>query len=89
VSSDTSIEHCRPVSYTSVYLLAWLKAFLTNSTQAVKICNCILSSISITSGVPQSSVLGLLLFLFYINDITDIAAGLDVNLKLFADDAKL
>lgn len=70
-------------------LLEWIKAFLKDRTQAVKIDNCISSNIAITSGVPQGSVLGPLLFLLYINDITDIAAGLDVNLKLFADDAKL
>jgi len=70
-------------------LFAWLKSFLTSGTQAVKICNCISNNISITSGVPQGNLLGPLLCLLYINDITDIAAGLDVNLKLFADDAKL
>ena len=70
-------------------LLEWLKAFLTDRTQTVKIRNRISSNISITSGVPQGSVLGPLLFLLHINDITDIAVGLDVNLKLFADDAKL
>ena len=33
-------------------------------------------------------MLGPLLIFLYINDITDIAVGLDVNLILFADDAK-
>jgi len=45
---------------------------------------------SITSGVPQGSVfIDPLLFLLHVKDIIYIAVGLDVNLKLFADDAKL
>ena len=89
-----SVSHQKLISKIESYgiqgdLLEWLKAFLTNRTQAVRIHNCISDNISITSGVPQGSVLGPLLFLLYINDITDIAEGLDVNLKLFADDAKL
>ena len=43
----------------------------------------------IKSGVPQVSVLGPILFLLYINDITDIFPGPTTVIKLYADDAKL
>ena len=38
--------------------------------------------------MPQGSVLGSLLFLLYINDITDLFPG-HVSIKLFADDIKI
>ena len=40
----------------------------------------------VKAGVPQSSFLGLLLFLVYINNLPE---GLTRNVKLFADDTSL
>ena len=41
---------------------------------------------SLKAGVPQGSVLGPLLFLIYINDLTD---NISSDMRLFADDSSL
>ena len=68
--------------------LKWINAFLTNRTQKVKVGSHMSSSSIVTSGVPQGSVLGPVLFLIFINDICNLP-NFDVNMKLFADDVKL
>ena len=67
-------------------LLSTLTDFLTLRKQRV-VLNGELSSLSnIDSGVPQGSILDPLLFLIYINDLSE---GLTTNAKLFADDVSL
>jgi ribonucleases P/MRP protein subunit RPP40 len=43
----------------------------------------------VLSGVPQGSVLGPILFIIYVNDITQLWSSGTVSVKLFADDTKL
>ena len=64
----------------------WVNEFLTNRTQKVVVDGKKSDSKPVTSGVPQGSVLGPILFVIYINDLPDV---IQCFIKLFADDSKL
>ena len=63
-----------------------LKDFLKDRYQRVVLNGQCSSWEHIQAGVPQGSILGPLLFLVYINDITD---NLESDVKLFADDTSI
>ena len=60
--------------------------FLKDRKQKVVLSGKHSTWVNVEAGVPQGSILGLLLFLMYINDLSE---NLVSNLKLFADDTSL
>ena len=63
--------------------LSWIKSFLNNRTQTVVNDGKQSRTAPVTSGVPQGSVLGPILFMAYINDLPD---NITSQVRLFADD---
>ena len=66
--------------------LSWIRLFLANRRQRVVIGDHKSDWANVTSGVPQGSVIGSLLFVIYINDLPEVVHAIS---KLYADDTKL
>ena len=85
------VPHRRLVKQLSKYGITgnvqqWIKDYLHNRTQRVRVNGQFSTTSRVLSGVPQGSVLGPLLFLIFVADMAPIVQNF---ISLYADDTKL
>ena len=82
IQSLAHISVCGP-------LLQWLTDYLQNRHQRVVLDGESSSLVSVSSGVRQGSILGPLLFIIFMNSITDLPLSSGAKLILYGDDILL
>ena len=69
--------------------LSWFRSYLSNRRQSVEIANNIFSTKELHYGVPQGSVLGPILFVLYIQPLSNLIKRHSLSVHLFADDIQI
>ena len=67
--------------------LNWFLSYLTNRVQCVSISRKCSNFLPISTGVPQGSILGPLLFIIYLNDLSRCTPNFDFT--LYTDDTSI
>ena len=84
-----SIDHSMPLGKLRSYgindlELRWFTSYLDRRQQRVSVIGEFSEWANVTTGVPQGSILGLLLFLIYVKELPDVVT--DSTMNLYADD---
>ena len=85
IDNDILLQKLYVIGF-SKHSVNWFRSYLTNRTFFVNLGNVFSQPACVPIGVPQGSILGPLLFLIYINDMSQ---AVKCNLFLYADDTCL
>ena len=88
---DHSILLRRPEDWVGVTGRAhdWLRSYLTGRSQQVKLGECLSRKVDLPFGVPQGSVLDLLVFTIYTTPLSQVVSQYDISHHFYADDSQL
>ena len=67
-------------------LYSWFESYLTGRSQRVVLDGYTSQTVCVSSGVPQGSILGPLLFILAMNPLTNVSLSTSTHLILYADD---
>ena len=87
VNHKALIHKLQTCFHVSGNLLSWFRSYVEGRRQRVTVLGANSADKPVTSGVPQGSILGPILFLLYVNDLPDVVQH--SNIACFADDTKL
>jgi hypothetical protein len=89
VDHDVLIDRLRTRYGFTGTALKWVKSYLADRSQTVRLRDDESSSICVNHGVPQGSVLGPILFNLYMGPLGDIISAHNLSYMTYADDSQI